>query len=70
MMIEAKTLMFPNLVAEMARNGESSQMVAQLLKLSAPSFTRRMRGEIEWSKPEIDTLCEHYQKPYEYLFGK
>lgn len=69
-MIEQKIVMFPNLLAEIARSGESYSMVAEHLKLSPPSFTRRLRGEIEWSKTEIDTLCEHYGKPYEYLFGK
>lgn len=69
-MIETKSVMFPNLAAEIARNGESNGMVADLLKLSPPSFTRRMNGTIEWSKSEIDTLCEHFNKPYDYLFGK
>lgn len=69
-MIEAKTILFPNLFAEMARHGESNLMIADLLKISPPSLSRRLRGEIEFSKPEIDVLCEHYSKPYEYLFGK
>lgn len=69
-MIEQKTVMFPNLLAEMARCGESNYFVAGLLNISPPSLTRRLNGSIEWSKPEIDTLCEHYGKPYEYLFGE
>lgn len=69
-MIEQKTVMFPNLLAEMARRGDSGTMLAELLKISPPSFYRRVRGEIEFSKPEIDTICKHYGKPYEYLFEK
>lgn len=68
-MIEQKTVMYPNLQAEMARHGETSAMMAELLNLSPPSFTRRLKGEIEFSKPEIDTICEHYEMTYEYLFG-
>ncbi len=67
-MIDQKTVMFPNLLAEMARHGESNQMLAQVLKLSPPSFSRRLKGEIEFTKSEIDTICEHYNLPYSYLF--
>lgn len=69
-MIEQKTLLFPNLLAEIARSGETKAIVAELLKISPPSLTRRLDGSIEWSKSEIDTLCDHYKKPYDYLFGK
>ncbi len=69
-MIEQKTVRYPNLLAEIARSGESNMMVAELLNLSASSFTRRLNGSIEWSKSEIDTLCDHYGKNYDYLFGQ
>lgn len=69
-MIEQKTLLFPNLLAEIARSGETKATVAELLNISPPSLTRRLDGSIEWSKSEIDTLCDHYKKPYDYLFGK
>ena len=69
-MIEQKTLLFPNLLAEIARSGETKAIVAELLKISPPSLSRRLDGSIEWSKSEIDTLCDHYKKPYDYLFGK
>lgn len=69
-MIEQKTLLFPNLLVEIARSGETKAIVAELLKISPPSLSRRLDGSIEWSKSEIDTLCDHYKKPYDYLFGK
>lgn len=68
-MIGQKTVMFPNLLAEMARHGETKKTVAELLNLSLPSVCRRFDGTVEWSKPEIDMLCMHYEKPYDYLFG-
>lgn len=68
-MVDEKVIRYPNLLAEIARSGESNSYVAELLGISPPSFSRRLKGEIEWSKSEIDTLCEHFQKTYDYLFS-
>lgn len=68
-MVDEKVVRYPNLLAEIARSGESNSYVADLLGISPPSFSRRLKGEIEWSKSEIDTLCEHYHKTYDYLFS-
>lgn len=68
-MIEAKVIRYSNLLAEMARCGDTYSTLAELLDLSVPSVARRLNGTIEWSKSEIDTICDHYQKPYDYLFS-
>ncbi len=68
-MIEQKTILFPNLLAEMGRNGVSKGEIAGLLDISPSSLTRRLDGSVEWSKVEIDTLCDYFKKPYDYLFG-
>ena len=69
-MIEQKMIRFPNMLAEIARSGKTYQEIAELLNLSPSSFGRRLSGQIEWSKSEIDTLCDYFKKPYDYLFGE
>ena len=65
-----KVIMYPNLLAEIARSGDDLALLAELLNMSPPSVSRRLNGSIEWSKSEIDTLCDHYKKSYDYLFGE
>lgn len=65
-----KVIMYPNLLAEIARSGDDLTLLAELLNMSPSSVSRRLNGSIEWSKSEIDTLCDHYKKSYDYLFGK
>ena len=69
-MIEQKEIMYPNLVAEMARRGDTYGTLAELLETSIAAIGRRINGTVEWTKSEIDILCEHYNQPYNYLFGK
>ena len=69
-MIEQKEIMYPNLVAEMARNGDTYGTLAELLDTSISAIGRKINGMVEWRKSEIDALCEHYKKPYDDLFGK
>lgn len=67
-MPEVKTVKYPNLTAEMARRGETCITLAELLNISVSAAYRRMKGLVEWSKSEIDTLCDHFGKDYDYLF--
>lgn len=66
--MEEKAVRYPNLLAEIARNGKSNSDVADLLALSPSSFSRRLKGEIDWTKSEIDILCDYFNKSYDYLF--
>ena len=65
-----KTVIYPNLRAEKARRGDTLETLANILGVSPPSVARRLSGEIEWTKNEIDTLCKRYDVPYEILFIK
>lgn len=65
-----KKILYPNLVAEMARHGESQRDLGAMLGLPHESICRRLSGKIEWSISEIDKLCEHYEKNYHELFKK
>lgn len=69
-MIEEKVIRYPNLLAEIARTGDTYSTLAEILHMSVPSVARRLNGSIEWSKSEIDTLCDHYKQPYDYLFSR
>lgn len=69
-MIEEKVVMFPNLLAEIARCGDNYTTLAEILKISVSGVSRRLSGSVEWSKSEIDILCDHYGKQYDYLFNK
>lgn len=69
-MIEQKAIKYPNLVAEMARRGDTYGTLAELLETSISAIGRRINGTVEWTKSEIDILCDHYAKPYDDLFGK
>jgi len=68
-MIEQKAVMYPNLVAEMAKCGDTYGTLAELLGTSISAVGRRINGTVEWTKSEIDTLCDHYKKSYDDLFG-
>lgn len=67
-MIEQKAVKYPNLLAEIARSGETYSTLAMLLGISVSAIARRLNGAVEWTKSEIDTLCDHYGKDYDYLF--
>ena len=59
---------FPELVAEMARSGENQASLSKLLGLPISAISRRLSGKVEFTKTEIDIICEHYSKTYEQLF--
>ena len=61
---------YPNLRAEKARRGDTLETLAELLGVSVGAVSQRFMGNVDWSKTEIDILCERYQKPYEELFIK
>lgn len=63
-----KKVLFPGLLGEMAKHGETQESLANLLDLSIQSVCRRFTGKSKWSISEIDKLCEHYNKNYYELF--
>lgn len=63
-----KTVLFPELEAEMARHGDRLEELANMLERSIPAVSRRMNGVVPWSIHDIDAICRHYNKSYEELF--
>lgn len=65
-----KKVKFPGLVGEMAKRGETQEILAKLLELPISSISRRFSGETEWSISEVDKICEYYGKDYHELFKR
>lgn len=65
-----KKIKYPELVAEMAKNGHTQSTIGNLLGITYASVSRRISGDIEWSISEIDKLCNFYNKDYYQLFKK
>lgn len=65
-----KKIKYPELVAEMAKNGHTQATIGKLLGVTHGSISRRLSGEIEWTISEIDELCKFYNKDYYQLFKK
>lgn len=63
-----KVVKYPNLVAEMARNGENQKTIADLLNLTQATISRKLAGLVDWSIGEVEVVCEHYGKDYYQLF--
>ena len=65
-----KKVRFPELLGEMARHGETQRTLAKNIGLTYGAIWRRLTGRTDWSKSEIDKICEHYGKTYDELFKK
>lgn len=63
-----KIVKYPELVGEMAKNGDTQKALAKLLGITHSSVCRKLSGKNEWSISEIDKICEHYNKSYNELF--
>ncbi len=63
-----KSPKYPNLVAEMARRGETQRTISKLLNLTNNSVHRKMTGKSDWTISEIEKLCEYFNKDYDELF--
>lgn len=61
-------ILFPNLVAEMAKRGETKKSIAKLLGVSNPTVSRKFSGKLNWNMSEIEILCKHFNKDYYELF--
>lgn len=65
-----KKVLYPDLVAEMAKRGETQRSLAKAIGLTYSAVWRRISGKQEWSINEIDKICEHYNKNYYELFKR
>lgn len=59
--------MYPNLDAEQARHRETNSEIAQILGISRTSYENKKKSG-KFTAVQCALLCEHYKKPFEYLF--
>lgn len=67
-----KNTVYPNLIAEMARKGISYKDLYTVAGISGKSLYNRMRGENEFTWPEVLAIHEAYfpDLDLKYLFQK
>ena len=61
---------YPGLVGEMAKYGDTLKTIAKLLGLSVPSIWSRFAGKKDWTIGEIEKICNFYEKDFYELFSK
>lgn len=67
-MINAKRYKYPNLVAEMVKNGDSIMTLARDLNMNYQTLSTRLKGTKSFELPEVVYLINRYSKSLEYLF--
>lgn len=67
-MEDTKTVLYPNLEAEIARKGESYTTLGKILGLSPSAVSKRMDGQTRWNADEIAKVCKHFDMTFEELF--
>jgi hypothetical protein len=65
-----KKIVYPNLVAEMARHGHNQKTIGKLIGRSDGNVSTRFLGKKDWTISEIEKICELYNKSYEELFKR
>ena len=65
-----KKLLYPELVGEMAKHGDTQQKLAEIIGITYASVCRRLSGKSEWTISEVDKICKYYDKDYYTLFKK
>lgn len=66
--MEKKIPKYPNLVAEMVKNGDTQISLGKVIGLAKTTMCLKMSGKTEWTMSEIDKICEYYKKNYYELF--
>lgn len=62
-------ILFPNILAELARNGINQTQYGEYIGLSQSSVSDRLIGNVEFDLYEIKKTCELLNKPFDYLFS-
>lgn len=65
-----KKIVYPEIIAEMARHGDTQISLSKILGITNASISRRLSGKKDWTISEIEKLCEYYGKDYYELFKK
>lgn len=66
----ARFVLYPNLLAEMARKGETTTDIGKLLKLDRSQVYRKLNGQAKWTIGDAEILYEHYGIDMYTLFKK
>lgn len=61
-------VLYRNIVIEMVVSGETYDDLAEVCGMYRQAFTRKMRGDTQFSVQQAHALCEHFNKSFEYLF--
>lgn len=61
---------FPNLMAEIARRGETQKSIANILGISEPTIGFKLKGKTDWTLDEVQQLCDYFGKDCYQLFIK
>lgn len=62
------SVFYVNLEKERIIHKENKSDVAKLIKTNYKSLAKKMNGISKWTIDDIETLCNHYDKDYYYLF--
>lgn len=65
-----KKILYPGLVAEMAKHGDTQKTIASLLGMSVSNISVRLSGKKDWSIGEIEKICDFYKKDFYELFTR
>lgn len=65
-----KFVLFPVIVAEMERRGETQSDLARILQLDPSQVSRKLSGDIQWTIGDIEVMTLHYNKDFWELFRK
>lgn len=61
-------VIYPNLVAEMAKRKISQKELADKLGLNKVAIHYRLYGQVPWKINEINLILNEFKTKYEYLF--
>jgi DNA-binding XRE family transcriptional regulator len=62
-------VIYKNIIVEMVLAGESYTELAKLCGVNREAFGQKMSGKTTFTVPQATTLCDHYNKNFEYLFA-
>ena len=65
-----KTKIFPEILAQMEKKGESVKDLAELLHLDVSQIYRKLNGEVAWTFGDAMTMTQHYDMGLWELFRK
>lgn len=65
-----KFILFPEIIKEMKKRGETQDDLARLLQLDRSIISKKLSGVVQWSIGDIEVMTLHYNKDFWELFRK